>query len=63
MFYGFVDDVPPKPVFGKIPLNWEEDPQLYSKFVDRKVSQVGHLRLFSVFRKVKMCQIDGSIFP
>ncbi|XP_003214975.2 ciliogenesis-associated TTC17-interacting protein isoform X1 [Anolis carolinensis] len=30
-------DVPdPRPVFGKILLDWEEDPQLYSLFLDRK---------------------------
>ncbi|XP_041365396.1 ciliogenesis-associated TTC17-interacting protein-like isoform X2 [Gigantopelta aegis] len=30
------DEEPPKPVFTKQPLNWEEDMQMYSKFLDRK---------------------------
>ncbi|XP_052094871.1 ciliogenesis-associated TTC17-interacting protein-like [Mytilus californianus] len=30
------DEEPPKPVFEKKPLNWEEDMQLYSRFLDRK---------------------------
>ncbi|XP_064648234.1 ciliogenesis-associated TTC17-interacting protein-like [Lineus longissimus] len=30
------DEEPPKPTFDKQPLNWEEDMQLYSKFLDRK---------------------------
>ena len=33
----FTDEEPPKPVFEKKPLNWEEDMQMYSKFLDRKV--------------------------
>ena len=32
------DEEPPKPVFEKKALNWEDDMQLYSKFLDRKVS-------------------------
>ncbi|XP_059871527.1 ciliogenesis-associated TTC17-interacting protein [Delphinus delphis] len=31
-----VDDIEPHPVFEKKPLVWEEDMELYSKFVDRK---------------------------
>ncbi|XP_044294216.1 ciliogenesis-associated TTC17-interacting protein [Varanus komodoensis] len=30
------DEPDPRPVFEKIPLDWEEDVQLYSKFLDRK---------------------------
>ncbi|KAL3831442.1 hypothetical protein ACJMK2_023193 [Sinanodonta woodiana] len=30
------DEEPPKPTFEKQPLNWEEDSQLYSRFMDRK---------------------------
>ncbi|XP_025094609.1 ciliogenesis-associated TTC17-interacting protein-like isoform X2 [Pomacea canaliculata] len=30
------DEETPKPVFEKKPLNWEEDVQMYSKFLDRK---------------------------
>ncbi|XP_046553649.1 ciliogenesis-associated TTC17-interacting protein-like [Haliotis rubra] len=30
------DEEPPKPTFEKQPLNWEEDMQLYSRFLDRK---------------------------
>ncbi|KAJ8313623.1 hypothetical protein KUTeg_008767 [Tegillarca granosa] len=30
------DEEPPKPTFEKRPLNWEEDMQMYSKFLDRK---------------------------
>ncbi|XP_076471459.1 ciliogenesis-associated TTC17-interacting protein-like [Babylonia areolata] len=30
------DEEPPKPVFEKKELNWEEDMQMYSKFLDRK---------------------------
>ncbi|XP_074659702.1 ciliogenesis-associated TTC17-interacting protein-like [Tubulanus polymorphus] len=30
------DEEPPKPTFDKQALNWEEDVQLYSKFLDRK---------------------------
>uniref|UniRef100_A0A674I6I5 Ciliogenesis-associated TTC17-interacting protein n=1 Tax=Terrapene triunguis TaxID=2587831 RepID=A0A674I6I5_9SAUR len=33
-----VDEVEPRPVFKKKPLDWEEDVQLYSQFLDRKVS-------------------------
>lgn len=33
-----VDEETPKPVFEKKPLNWEEDVQMYSKFLDRKVT-------------------------
>ena len=32
-----VDDREDKPTFPKKPLNWEEDMQLYSQFLDRKV--------------------------
>ena len=32
-----LDEEPPKPVFEKKELNWEEDMQMYSKFLDRKV--------------------------
>ena len=31
------EEEPEKPTFGKKDLNWEEDMQLYSKFLDRKV--------------------------
>nr|KAG5714161.1 hypothetical protein BaRGS_018378 [Batillaria attramentaria] len=34
----FKDEEPPKPEFEKKPLNWEEDMEMYSKFLDRKVS-------------------------
>ncbi|XP_013388664.1 ciliogenesis-associated TTC17-interacting protein-like [Lingula anatina] len=30
------DEEPEKPTFGKQPLNWEEDMEMYSKFLDRK---------------------------
>ncbi|XP_042329191.1 ciliogenesis-associated TTC17-interacting protein isoform X2 [Sceloporus undulatus] len=30
------DEPDPRPVFGKIPLDWEEDMELYSMFLDRK---------------------------
>lgn len=30
------DEEPPKPTFEKQPLNWEEDAQMYSQFLDRK---------------------------
>uniref|UniRef100_A0A8D0DMB4 Ciliogenesis-associated TTC17-interacting protein n=1 Tax=Salvator merianae TaxID=96440 RepID=A0A8D0DMB4_SALMN len=30
------DEPDPRPVFSKIPLDWEEDVELYSKFLDRK---------------------------
>lgn len=33
----FLDEEPQKPTFDKKPLNWEEDLQLYSEFMDRKV--------------------------
>ena len=36
MFY--TDEEPQKPTFEKQPLKWEEDAQLYSHFLDRKVS-------------------------
>ncbi|XP_008568979.1 PREDICTED: ciliogenesis-associated TTC17-interacting protein [Galeopterus variegatus] len=39
------DEIEPRPVFEKKPLVWEEDPELYSRFLDRKVrrgcSQLG----------------------
>lgn len=28
-----------KPVFEKVPLNWEEDMEMQSKFIDRKVGK------------------------
>ncbi|XP_048341897.1 ciliogenesis-associated TTC17-interacting protein [Sphaerodactylus townsendi] len=31
-----IDEPDPRPVFGKIPLDWEEDVELYSQFLDRK---------------------------
>ncbi|KAH0621250.1 hypothetical protein JD844_022337 [Phrynosoma platyrhinos] len=31
-----IDKPDPRPVFGKIPLDWEEDVELYSMFLDRK---------------------------
>ncbi|XP_039349593.1 ciliogenesis-associated TTC17-interacting protein [Mauremys reevesii] len=38
-----VDEVEPRPVFEKKPLDWEEDVQLYSQFLDRKEElQAGH---------------------
>ena len=41
MFYILdVDEETPKPVFEKKRLNWEEDMQMHSRFVDRKVSSV-----------------------
>lgn len=33
------DEEPPKPVFEKKALSWEDDMQLYSKFLDRKVGE------------------------
>uniref|UniRef100_A0A8C4YGN5 Ciliogenesis-associated TTC17-interacting protein n=1 Tax=Gopherus evgoodei TaxID=1825980 RepID=A0A8C4YGN5_9SAUR len=37
------DEVAPRPVFEKKPLDWEEDVQLYSQFLDRKEElQAGH---------------------
>lgn len=39
----FVDEEPPKPVFEKKPLNWEEDMQLYSRFLDRKVYSLRYI--------------------
>lgn len=32
------EEEPQKPVFGKKELSWEEDMQMYSKFLDRKVN-------------------------
>ncbi|KAG6930219.1 ciliogenesis associated TTC17 interacting protein [Chelydra serpentina] len=38
-----VDEVEPRPVFEKKPLDWEDDVQLYSQFLDRKEElQAGH---------------------
>nr|XP_056717480.1 ciliogenesis-associated TTC17-interacting protein [Euleptes europaea] len=31
-----IDEPDPRPVFGKIPLDWEEDVELHSQFLDRK---------------------------
>ncbi|XP_034277480.1 ciliogenesis-associated TTC17-interacting protein isoform X2 [Pantherophis guttatus] len=31
-----IDEPDPRPVFEKVPLDWEEDAELYSKFLDRK---------------------------
>ena len=31
------DAIEPRPVFEKKPLMWEEDMELFSKFIDRKV--------------------------
>lgn len=36
----FADEEPQKPTFEKQPLKWEEDAQLYSHFLDRKVTTV-----------------------
>lgn len=37
----FPDEPDPRPVFEKVPLDWEEDAELYSKFLDRKVNCSG----------------------
>lgn len=38
------DEEPPKPTFEKQPLKWEEDAQLYSQFLDRKVGSLHCLK-------------------
>uniref|UniRef100_A0A8C8VNE4 Ciliogenesis-associated TTC17-interacting protein n=1 Tax=Pelusios castaneus TaxID=367368 RepID=A0A8C8VNE4_9SAUR len=38
-----IDEAEPRPIFEKKPLDWEEDMQLYSQFLDRKEElQAGH---------------------
>ena len=40
LFHLSIDEESPKPTFDKQPLNWEEDVQMYSKFLDRKVCKI-----------------------
>ena len=48
----FVEEEDEKPVFEKKDMNWEEDMEMYSKFLNRKVNapDLCIIKLISTFR-------------